>query len=130
MLCAPILFLPFLTSSCTLPSCSQNSLCEPSQAGSLDFQAVWSALSLVGARCGQLYSAMQAERSQVGAGGCAPEALVLLLLDQHWDLCLHYILTAASQRVHAPLLCRDFSDLCTLLRAHKCNPLLSFPPLC
>lgn len=33
--------------------------------GEINLQAVWSALSLVAARCGQLYSAMQAERSEM-----------------------------------------------------------------
>uniref|UniRef100_A0A7S0RVW3 Uncharacterized protein n=1 Tax=Chlamydomonas leiostraca TaxID=1034604 RepID=A0A7S0RVW3_9CHLO len=35
------------------------------KTAALDLNAVWSALSLVGARCGQLYSSMQAERSQM-----------------------------------------------------------------
>ncbi|KAJ9526551.1 hypothetical protein QJQ45_017685 [Haematococcus lacustris] len=34
-------------------------------AGVLDVQTLWSAVTVVGARCGQMYSSMQAERSQM-----------------------------------------------------------------
>jgi len=37
----------------------------PTQAGALTLQTVWSVLSLVGARAGQMYSAIQYERSIV-----------------------------------------------------------------